>query len=136
MCRVMETYCDEKRLVWSVRLKIGSVNQGDRNNIVDRPVSKVALLFESEEVDENVLKSLPREPWVKCNVILIYPYLEGGHVLTHCSGVNLWKRLWGTTVLRILNFTLFCFRMRNFLNNIRVVQLVFTIRRLTVTIEN
>ena len=39
---------------------------------------KAVLLFESEEVDENVLKSLPREPRVKCNVISRYPYLERG----------------------------------------------------------
>ena len=47
----------------SVRLRIGSVDQVDRNNNVDRPVSKVVLLLEStEEVDKNVLESLPREP--------------------------------------------------------------------------
>ena len=28
---------------------------------MNRPVSKVVLLLESEEVDENVLESLPRE---------------------------------------------------------------------------
>ena len=54
----MQTYCDEKRLVRSVRLKIGSVDKAGRNNIVDRPLSKVVLLLESEEVDENLLKSI------------------------------------------------------------------------------
>ena len=63
MCRVMQTYCDEKGFVQSVRLKIRSVDQADINSNVDRPVSKVALLLESEEeVDENVLESPPREP--------------------------------------------------------------------------
>ena len=62
MCRVIQTHCDEKGFVRSVRLKIGSVDQAGRNNIVDRPVSKVVLLLESEEVDEKVLESPPREP--------------------------------------------------------------------------
>ena len=61
-----------KGFVQSVRLKIGSVNQAGRNNIVDRPVSKVVLLLESEEVDENVLESLTMEPQIKCNVISRY----------------------------------------------------------------
>ena len=63
MCRVIQIYFDEKGFVRSVRLGIGSVDQVDRNNNVDRPVSKVVLLLEStEEVDKNVLESLPREP--------------------------------------------------------------------------
>ena len=63
MCRVIQIYFDEKGFVQSVRLRIGSVDQVDRNNNVDRPVSKVVLLLEStEEVDKNVLESLPREP--------------------------------------------------------------------------
>ena len=57
MCRVMRKYCDEKGFVWSVRLKIGSVDQGDMNNIVDRPVSIMLLLEKEEEADENVLES-------------------------------------------------------------------------------
>ena len=62
MCRVMQTYCDDKGFVRSVKLKIGrSVDQAGRNNTMNRPVSKVVLLLESEEVDENVLESLPRE---------------------------------------------------------------------------
>ena len=72
MCRFMETYCDEKEFVRSVRLKTGSVNQAGRNNIVDRPVSQVALLLEIEEIDKNVLESLPMEPRIKCNVISRY----------------------------------------------------------------
>ena len=60
MRRVIQTHCDEKGFVQSVRLKIGSVDQAGRNNIVDRP--KVVLLLESEEVDEKVLESPPREP--------------------------------------------------------------------------
>ena len=64
--------CDEKGFVWSVRLRIGSIDQAGRNNIVDRPVSKVALLLESEKIDKNVLESSPREPWIKCNVISRY----------------------------------------------------------------
>ena len=72
MCRVMETYCDEKGFVRNVTLKIGSVDQVGRNNIVDRPVSKVVLLLEGEEVDENVLQSPPMEPRIKCNVISRY----------------------------------------------------------------
>ena len=99
MCSVMKTYCDDKGFVPNVRLKIGSVNQAGRNNIADRPASKVVLLLESE-VDENVLQSPTREK----------------HVLMHCSGVHLWKRLQGTTVLRILSFTLLCFRIRTFSN--------------------
>ena len=63
MCRVIQIYFDEKGFVRSVRLRIGSVDQVDRNNSVDRPVSKVVLLLEStEEVDKNVLESLSREP--------------------------------------------------------------------------
>ena len=63
MCRVIQIYFDEKGFARSVRLRIGSVDQVDRNNNVDRPVSKVVLLLEStEEVDKNVLESLPREP--------------------------------------------------------------------------
>ena len=62
MCRDMQTSCDQKSLVRSVRLKIGSAEQGGRNNIVERPVSKAVLLFESEAVDENVLQSQSREP--------------------------------------------------------------------------
>ena len=61
-----------KGFVQSVRLKIGSVDQAGRNNIVDRPVSKVVLLLESEEVDENMLESPSREPQIKCNVISRY----------------------------------------------------------------
>ena len=62
MCRVMQTYCDDNGFVRSVRLKIGrSVDQAARNNTMNRPVSKVVLLLEKEEVDENVLESLPRE---------------------------------------------------------------------------
>ena len=72
MCRVMETYCDEKVFVRSVRLKIGSVNQADKNNIVDRPVSKVVLLLENEEVNENVLESPPIEARIKCSMISRY----------------------------------------------------------------
>ena len=72
MCRVMQTFCDEKEFLRSVRLKIGSVDQAGRGNIMDRPVSKVVLLLESEEVDENVLESLPMEPRIKCNVISRY----------------------------------------------------------------
>ena len=56
----------------SVRLKIRSVDQAGRNNIVDRPVSKVVLLLESEEVDENVLESLLRKSEIKCNLISRY----------------------------------------------------------------
>ena len=62
MNRVMQAYCDEKGFVRSVRLKIESINQTDRNNIVDRLVSKVVLLLESEEVDEKVLESAPKKP--------------------------------------------------------------------------
>ena len=54
--------CDEKGFVRSVRLRIGSIDQAGRNNIVDRPASKVALLLESEKIDKNVLESSPREP--------------------------------------------------------------------------
>ena len=61
-----------KGFVQSVRLKIGSVDQAGRNNIVDRPVSKVVLLLESEEVDENVLESLLRKSEIKCNLISRY----------------------------------------------------------------
>ena len=61
-----------KGFVQSVRLKIGSVNQAGRNNIVDRPVSKVVLLLESEDVDENMLKFPPREPQIKWNVTSRY----------------------------------------------------------------
>ena len=71
-CTFMETYCDEKEFVRSVRLKTESVNQAGRNNIVDRPVSKVALLLEIEETDENMLDSLPMEPRIKCNAISRY----------------------------------------------------------------
>ena len=60
--RVMQTYCDDKGFVRSVRLKFWSVDLVDSNNIVDRPVSKVVLLLESEEVDEKVLESPPGEP--------------------------------------------------------------------------
>ena len=35
--------------------------------------------------------------------------LKGSHVLMHCSGVDLWKGLYGITVLRTLNFTFFFF---------------------------
>ena len=45
MCRVMETYCDEKELMRSVRLKIRSVDQAVSNNIVDRPMSKVCYFL-------------------------------------------------------------------------------------------
>ena len=63
MCRVMQTYCDDKGFVRSVRLKIGrSVDQAARNNTMNRPVSKVVLLLESEEVDEKVLESAPKKP--------------------------------------------------------------------------
>ena len=58
MCRVTQTYRDDKGLAGSVSLKIGSVNQAKKNNIVDRPVQKVMLLLEKEKVDENVLESL------------------------------------------------------------------------------
>ena len=82
MCRVMETYFDEKGFVQSVRLKTGTVNHAGRNNIVDRPVPKVVLLLESEEVDKNVPYDfkIPR-------------IFKESHVLMHCSGVHLWKRL-------------------------------------------
>ena len=72
MCRVMQTYCDKKGFVQSARLKIGSVNQAGRNNIMDRPISKVVLLLESEEVDEKVHESPPSKPWIKWNVIAGY----------------------------------------------------------------
>ena len=58
----MQMYCDGKGFVISVRLKIGSVDLADTNNIVDRPVSKVLLLLESKEVNKKVRESLPREP--------------------------------------------------------------------------
>ena len=41
----------------SVRSKIGSVDQQDMNNIVDRPVSIMLLLEKEEEVDENLFES-------------------------------------------------------------------------------
>ena len=62
MYRVMQAYCDEKGFVRIVRLKIESIKQTDKNNIKDRPVSKVVLLLESEEVNEKVLESAPKEP--------------------------------------------------------------------------
>ena len=70
VCRVIQTFCDQKGFVRSVRLKIGSVDQVDGKNMVYRPVSKVVLLLESdEEVDENVLESPPREPRIKYDMI-------------------------------------------------------------------
>ena len=39
ICRVMQMYCDHKGFVQSIRLKIGSVDLADINNIVDIPVS-------------------------------------------------------------------------------------------------
>ena len=58
-------------------------------------------------------------------------------LLMHCSGVHLWKRLWRITVLRILSFCcvskLEHFKIKF---NIRVVQLLFTIRQLNITIGN
>ena len=62
MYRVMQAYCDEKGFVRIVRLKIEIIKQTDKNKIVDRPVSKVVLLLESEEVNEKVLESAPKEP--------------------------------------------------------------------------
>ena len=59
MCKVMKTYCNEKGFVRNVRLKIGSVDQGGRNNIVDIPVSKIVLFLESEEVDERSRVRIP-----------------------------------------------------------------------------
>ena len=50
MYRVMQAYCGEKGFVRNVRLKIESINQTDRNNIVDRPVSKVVLLLEVKKL--------------------------------------------------------------------------------------
>ena len=41
----------------SVRSKIGSVDQRDMNNIVDRPVSIMLLLEKEEEVDESLFES-------------------------------------------------------------------------------
>ena len=75
ICRVMQTYCVGKGFVQSIRLKLGNVDLADSNNIVDRPVSKVLLLLESEEeeeVDEKVLEFLPKEPWIKCNIVSRY----------------------------------------------------------------
>ena len=56
----------------------------------------------------------------------------------HCSDVHLWERLWGTTALRILRLLCCVSELQHFKIkfNIRVVQLVFTIRQLTVTIGN
>ena len=65
MCIMIQMFCDENGFIWSERLKFGSVNQADSGDTVDRPVSKVIILLESEDVDENMLKSLPREPWIK-----------------------------------------------------------------------
>ena len=59
--RVTQTYCDDKGFVRSVRLKIWSVDLVDSNNTVDRPVSKVVLLLQNEEVDEKKLKYPPGE---------------------------------------------------------------------------
>ena len=73
ICRVMQTYYDDKGFVQSIRLKIGNVEPAGSNNIVDRPVSKVVLLLESKEnVEENVLEFPPRKPSIKCNMILRY----------------------------------------------------------------
>ena len=69
---MMQMFCDEKGFIWSERLKFGSVNQADSGDTVDRPVSKVIILLESEDVDENMLKSLPRELWIKCIMISRY----------------------------------------------------------------
>ena len=73
ICRVMQTYYDEKGFFQSLRLKIGNVEPAGSNNIVNRPVSKVVLLLESKEnVEENVLEFPPRKPSIKCNMILRY----------------------------------------------------------------
>ena len=49
MCRVMQTFCDDKGFVQSVRLKIGIVKPTGRNSIADAPVTKVKLFLESED---------------------------------------------------------------------------------------
>ena len=98
-----------KGFVQSVRLKIGSVDQAGRNNIVNRPVSKVVLLLESEKLMKTC--SNPRQGSHKLNAMwfLDTTYLEGEPCINamHCSGMHLWKILWGTTILRILNFIVF-----------------------------
>ena len=50
MCRVMETSCDEKEFMQSVRLKIRSVDQAGRNNTEDRPMSKVCYFLKEKKL--------------------------------------------------------------------------------------
>ena len=56
-----------KGFVQSVRLKIGSVDQAGRNNIVNRPVSKVVLLLECEKLMKTC--SNPRQGSHKLNAM-------------------------------------------------------------------
>ena len=55
MCRVIEKYCDEKELMRSVRLKIRSVDQAGRNNIMDRPMSKMCYFLKVKKLMKTCL---------------------------------------------------------------------------------
>ena len=49
MCRVIQTYCDDKGFAGSVRLKIGSVNQTNKNKIADRQYKKSCYFLKKKK---------------------------------------------------------------------------------------
>ena len=50
MCRVIQTYCDDKGFAGSVRLKTGSVNQTNKNNIADRQYKKSCYFLKKKKL--------------------------------------------------------------------------------------
>ena len=112
ICSVMQTYCDDKRFVQNVRLKIGSVDLADSNNILDRPASEAVLLLEREqEVDKKCLN--PCQGSHELNAIWFQDtiYLEG----EQCINALQWSAFMERTMNIRIDFTLLSFRIRKYL---------------------
>ena len=76
ICRVMQTYYNEKGLVRSVRLKIGSVDPAGRNNIVDGPVSKFVISISINALQCSAsMEFMERTMRIKCFKIIKFYFV-------------------------------------------------------------
>ena len=114
MCRVMKIYCGDKGFVRSVRLTFGSVDQAGMNNIVDRPVSKVVLLLESEEVDETCSNSQQGSHELNAMWFQDTTYLEGEPCINALQWSAFMEKIMRNNCFETFKITLLCFRITTF----------------------
>ena len=61
MCKVIGTNSDDKGVVRSVKLLLGNSGNNDDKRILERPVTKIVLLLEVEDVDSPTKGALTYE---------------------------------------------------------------------------